>query len=122
MGTYSIPRNTKGEGKILMVFSTKALIYTAIGAGLGFILLKMIFTPMKITIVGIIVMALLALLGFAIATFKIPNSDNFEITRNAGGLKIDEVIVRLIKFKMNPNRQYIYKREGDKNGDTRNDF
>ena len=32
MGTYMIPRNTKGEGRILFIFSTKALIYTAVGA------------------------------------------------------------------------------------------
>lgn len=31
MGTHMIPRNTKGEGRILFVFSTKALIYTAVG-------------------------------------------------------------------------------------------
>ena len=28
MGTYYLPRNTKGEGRILYIFSTKALIYT----------------------------------------------------------------------------------------------
>lgn len=32
MGTYMIPRNTNGEGRILFIFSTKALIYTAVGA------------------------------------------------------------------------------------------
>ena len=35
MGTYNIPRNVKGEGKILYVFSTKALMYTFIGAAIG---------------------------------------------------------------------------------------
>ena len=38
MGTYNIPRNVKGEGKILYVFSTKALIYTFIGAAIGGVL------------------------------------------------------------------------------------
>ncbi len=28
MGTYMIPRNTKGEGRILFIFSTKAIIFT----------------------------------------------------------------------------------------------
>lgn len=120
MGTYNIPRNTKGEGRILMVFSTKALIYTGVGAFIGFIMFRMIFAPMKLTLVGIIVMALLAFLGFSIATFKIPDSDVFEITKNAGGLNIDEVILRIIKFKANPNRKYIYKRKGDNNA-NRND-
>ena len=31
---YQIPRNVKGEGRILYIFSTKALIYTAVGAGI----------------------------------------------------------------------------------------
>ena len=35
MGTYMIPRNTKGEGRILFIFSTKALIYTVVGGLIG---------------------------------------------------------------------------------------
>ena len=31
MGTHMIPRNTKGEGRILFIFSTKAMIFTAVG-------------------------------------------------------------------------------------------
>ena len=31
MGTHMIPRNTKGENRILFIFSTKALIFTAVG-------------------------------------------------------------------------------------------
>ena len=30
-GPYQIPRNYKGESRILLIFSTKALIYTAVG-------------------------------------------------------------------------------------------
>lgn len=32
---YQIPRNVKGEGRILFIFSTKALITTGIGAVIG---------------------------------------------------------------------------------------
>ena len=35
MGTYNIPRNVKGEGRILFIFSTKSLITTCIGGGVG---------------------------------------------------------------------------------------
>ena len=35
MNSYNIPRNVKGEGRILYVFSTKALIYTFIGMIVG---------------------------------------------------------------------------------------
>lgn len=34
MGTYNIPRNVKGEGRILFVFSGKSLIYTVIGGAI----------------------------------------------------------------------------------------
>ena len=37
MQTYEIPRNYKGEGRILYIFSTKGLIYTCVGAGVGLI-------------------------------------------------------------------------------------
>lgn len=30
MGTYYIPRNVKGEGRILFIFSGKSMIYTAV--------------------------------------------------------------------------------------------
>ena len=37
MGTYNLPRNVKGEGRILYVFSTKALIYTFVGLCVGLV-------------------------------------------------------------------------------------
>ena len=110
MGTYGIPRNVKGEGRILFIFSTKALIYTAIGATIGFVfyfLLKMI----KLGIVGIILMIIFSLIGFCIATFKIPNNNSFELGRKAGGENIDEVIKRAIKFKLQKNKLYVYTKE-----------
>lgn len=35
---YQIPRNVKGEGRILFIFSTKALITSGIGAGIGVVI------------------------------------------------------------------------------------
>ena len=110
LGTYNLPRNVKGEGRILFVFSTKALIYTIIGAGIGFVF-YLIFSIVKLNIVGIILMLLLALIGFAIGTLKVPETNAFEITKKTGGENIDDVIRRAIKFKMNRNRIYIYDRD-----------
>lgn len=110
MGTYMIPRNTKGEGRILFVFSTKALIYTVAGGLIGlpfYWLLK----PLKLAVIGIVIMAILALIGFCIGTFKIPNSDAFKITRLAGGENIDDLILRYIKFKRKKNKIYITKED-----------
>ena len=36
-GPYNIPRNYKGENKILFVFSTKSFILTAVGGFIGII-------------------------------------------------------------------------------------
>ncbi len=35
MGTYQIPRNYRGESRILYIFTVKSLITTAVGAMLG---------------------------------------------------------------------------------------
>lgn len=110
MGTYLIPRDLKGEGRILTVFSYKALLYTVIGLVIGYIF-KFIFDLINLGTVGLIIMGAFALLGFSIGTFKMPNTKNFEITKKTGGEKIDDVLIRLIKFKMKKNRIYIYTKE-----------
>lgn len=116
MGTYNIPRNTKGEGRLFYIFSTKALIYTVAGLVIGGIL-KWIFGFLgkmipsingAISLIGTIFMIILALLGFAIGTFKIPRTDRFEITRKAGGINIDKVLLESIKFYFKKNKYYIY--------------
>ena len=108
MGTYNLPRNVKGEGRILFVFSRKALIYTIIGASIGLIF-YFIFKLLGISGIGVIIMLLLAGLGFAIATFKVPNTTAFKITKKTGGENIDDVLKRLIKFKMSKDKVYYYK-------------
>ena len=113
MGTYNLPRNVKGEGRILFVFSTKALIYTVVGIGIGFIF-YLIFSLVKLNIVGIIAIVILALLGFAIGTLKVTETNDFEITKKTGGENIDDVIKRAIKFKMNNKKIYVY--DFDKKG------
>ena len=110
MGTYMIPRNTKGEGRILFVFSTQALIYTVVGGLVG-MPFYYLFKFIKMSIVGIVIIATLALVGFSIGTFKIPNSDGFKVTRLVGGENIDDVILRYIKFKRKKNKIYITKEE-----------
>lgn len=110
MQTYEIPRNYKGEGRILYIFSTKALIYTCVGAGIGvifFILMKML----GYTMIGIIITLFLGVIGYAIGTLKVPESTAFEITKKTGGENLDDVILRWIKFKKKGNRIYIYKDE-----------
>ena len=112
MQSYYIPRNYKGEGRILYIFSTKAIIYTAIGIALGLIF-YFIFNLIGLTTIGIIIAVILGGIGFAIATFKVPELKNFEITKKTGGENIDEVIKRWFLFKKKKNRVYVYKERND---------
>lgn len=113
MGTYNLPRNVKGEGRILFIFSTKALVYTAIGAGVG-VLFYLLFSLIDLSLVGIVIIGILGLLGFIIGTFKMPDSTAFEITKKTGGENIDDVIIRFIKFKLQRNKIYVYQGEKEK--------
>ena len=109
MGTYQVPRNVKGEGRILFIFSTKALIYSVIGLVVGF-LFVLLFGIVNLSIIGYILMILFALAGFVIGTFKMPDTNAFEITKKTGWENIDDVIKRSIKYKRNGGNIYIYKK------------
>ena len=115
MGTYNIPRNVKGEGRILFIFSTKSLIYTIVGGVIG-LPFYFLFSALKLTLIGIIVVAILALIGFAIATFKFPELGAFKATKKIGGENIDEIILRAIKFKKKGKKIYLYTKEEEENG------
>ena len=109
MATHYIPRNVKGEGRILYIFTTKALITTAIGGGIGF-LLYFIFSIVGIKMVGIILLIIFALLGFAVGTVKIPAVTGIKFTKNVAGDSIDDIIMRYAKFKVN-KKIYVYTKE-----------
>ena len=93
MGTYNLPRNVKGEGRILFIFTRKSLMYTA-----GF------------AIVGLILLVFI-LLGFVIGTIKVPNMSGVKWAKVNAGENLDDVIIRAIKFKAKKNKIYIYKGE-----------
>ncbi len=120
MQTYEIPRNYKGEGRILFIFSTKGLIYTCVGAGIGLIF-YFILKTLGFSMVGIIITLIFAVIGFAIGTLKVPESSAFEITKKTGGENIDDVILRWIKFKKNGNKIYIYKEDLNQKEDTKDE-
>ena len=110
MGTYNLPRNVKGEGRILFVFSTKALIYSTIGATVG-IIFYLIFSILNFKFIGVLFILLFALIGFMIGSFKVPEISSIQATKKVSGEEIDDVIKRFIKFKMNHNKIYVYDRE-----------
>lgn len=107
MGTYNVPRNVKGEGRILFIFTTKSLIYSAVGVGVGLIF-YLIFKLMSLTVVGIVMVVLCALIGYSIGMLKVPNIGILKATKVVGGENVDDVIKRAIKFKQKRNKIYIY--------------
>ena len=114
MGSYNIPRNTKGEGRILYIFSTKALAYTFGGALIG-ALFYLIFNALKMPTVGLILVVVFGIIGFSIGTFKIPKIKTIKIFQDISGENIDEIIKRYIKFKRKKNKIYsLYTKEEQK--------
>ena len=109
MGTYYIPRNYKGESRILYIFTVKSLITTAVGAMIGSIFL-LIFMALNMKPVGIGFMAVFALFGWAFGAIKIPTINGLPVTKKIGGEPISEIITRLIKFKK-IRKMYTYIKE-----------
>lgn len=109
MGTYTIPRNYKGETRILYIFTTKSLITTAVGALLGSIFL-LIFMMINMKTVGVVVMAVFAVLGWMVGAIKIPTIAALPITKKIGGEPLGEIIMRYFKFKKT-RKIYTYTKE-----------
>ena len=114
MGTYNLPRNVKGEGRILFIFSGKSFLYSIIGGGVG-LLFYLLFSALNLYMVGIGFVIVFAIIGFIIGTFKMPEITKFEFTRKTGGENIDDVIKRALKFRKNGRKIYVYT-EGKNNG------
>ncbi|MCL2859499.1 MAG: hypothetical protein FWF46_02780 [Oscillospiraceae bacterium] len=115
MGTYVIPRNLKGETRLLMVFSIKSLITTAIGAGIGAVVYFVVGVMMSQKIAGLIVLGILGLIGFAVGTFKIPTLAGIPFTKKIGGESIDEIVKRYAIFRTKKKKySYYYLKDGEK--------
>ena len=113
MQIHEIPRDYKGESRILYVFSIKGLIYTGIGAAVGG-LFYLIFSIIGLQAIGIWFVLIFGGIGFCIGTLKMPDSKRFKITEKTGGEAIDDVIKRWFKFKMQKNKIYVYLKEETK--------
>lgn len=113
MGTYNIPRNVKGEGRILFIFSGKSLIYTVIGIGVG-LPFYFLFAAINLHVIGIVAIVITALIGFVIGTFKIPEIGILKFTKTVGGENIDDIIKRAVMFKKKGRKIYLYTKEEEK--------
>ena len=107
MGTYTIPRNLKGETRLLLVFSIKSLITTAIGAAIGAIFYLIIAKGFGQDTAGLVVLGIFGLIGFGVGTIKIPTVSGLPITKKIGGESLDQIILRYFKFKAT-KKKYSY--------------
>ena len=108
MKSYYLPREYKGEGRILYIFSIRSLIYTVVGAVIG-LLINALFNMFGITKAFVPLLLIFGGIGYAIATLRIPSGGNLEISKKLGGEKIEDVIKRWFMFKMKSGKIYIYK-------------
>ena len=111
MGTYYIPRNVKGEGRILFIFTGKSLMYTAIGVAIGFPIYFMISYILQVEYWGLLALGIGGLMGFAIGTLKIPKLSILKNSQDIAGENIDEIIKRYYSFKKEKNKIYVNKTE-----------
>lgn len=111
MSTHYIPKNLKGETRILIIFTSKSLITTAIFGLLGAVLM-FICNALGLKTLGIILLIVFALLGYGIGTVKIPRITGWKFTKNIEGDSIDEIFLRYMKFKTN-KKVYTYTKEED---------
>jgi len=98
------------SGRFLYIFSTKALIYTAIGAAVGG-LFYLLFNAIGLSTLAFIIVVLFALIGFVIGTFKMPNIETFKISRKTGGENLDDILKRYVLFKRKKSKIFVYTRE-----------
>src|SRR5574344_1827832 len=108
--TYSVPRNVKGESRILYIFSIKSLAFT-IGFGLIGIVLYFIFSLMQMKAIGLILIAVCAVIGFGVGSLVIPDSPLVGNLRKAGGEAVSDILFRMATFK---KRKKIYLYRGGK--------
>ena len=84
--SYMIPRDTRGEGRILMIFTKKSFLWTIICASVGLIIIYPICAILGVSLIGLVGVLIFGLIGFIIGALKMPNSQNFEILRKTGKL------------------------------------
>ena len=102
----------KVNGRILYIFTTKSIIGSVIGLAIGYVFYCLLKTFLGK--IGLILTLIFAAIGYGITTLRIPDNSSVGIFKKVGGDKLDEVILRAIKFKAKGKRIYIYTKEENK--------
>lgn len=108
--THPVPRNVKGESRILIIFSVKSLLFT-IGFGLVGVLFYFIFSMLGLGMVGLICVGVFAIIGYIVGALVIPDSPLLGNLRKAGGEAVSDILIRAITFKKR-RKIYLYRKDG----------
>ena len=114
MGTHLIPREIDGDGRILIIFTLPGFVGTLIGIGVGAVFFK-IAEALKASLVGWIILAACALVGFVIGQVRIPDSNSMQLFKKIGGLTVREAIAKFFAFKKK-QKIYVYEQTNYKRG------
>lgn len=118
--TYTVPRNVKGETRLLYIFSVKSLITTIIGAVIG-IPFFLIFSSMQMTFAGIIIIIIFAAIGYGVGVLTIPDTPIIGNLRKAGGEKVSDILIRTLTFyKRKKIYLYRYNNKNEKSNNLKN--
>lgn len=111
MNTYLIPREMQDENRFL-IFSKMSAIFSLIGVGIGtvigipFFILSNALGVAGISYVGYTIVAVITLIFFAMGTFKIPETNAFEILKKTGGESVYDIYKRVMAFRKNKKIYY----------------
>lgn len=109
---YSVPRNVKGESRLLLIFTVRSFITTILGGVVG-VLFYFIFAGLGLVTVGLISVGVCAGIGYGLGTLVIPDSPIVGNLRKAGGERVSDIVIRTITFK-NRRKIYMYREGGNK--------
>ncbi len=108
---YSVPRNVKGETRILFIFTVKSFLTTIGGLGVG-VFFFLFAVALNAQMIGVGCLITCAIIGYCIGTLTIPDSPIMGKLRKAGGEDVGTILIRTLQF-YKKKKIYMY-RKGDK--------
>lgn len=112
---YTVPRSAKGETRILYIFTIKSMLFTLAFAIIGAVPC-FILNWLGFGMAGVIVLGVIATLGYLMATLTIPDAPIMGKLRKAGGEKLADILWRTLTFTRRKGI-YIYREGGKKQWD-----
>lgn len=109
--TYTVPRNVKGESRLLYIFSVRSFITTVLGGGVGFVF-YLLFSTLGLKTIGWGALGIFAVIGFALGTLTIPDTPIVGNLRKAGGEKVGDILLRTLTFRKR-KKIYVYREGGN---------